>query len=86
MMEPDDREHRELSGNLRDLKDTAPIGRISTFHHLFGIHYARELRDMKVYDLEYIARLAGSKGSMGEEISKGRNLAPCVSVKPGYHQ
>ena len=44
----------------------------------------RELRDMKVYELDYIAGLAGSKHSMGTEISKGRNLAQFVEVKPEY--
>ena len=70
-MERDDREHREPSGKLR---------------RLFGILSARELRDLKVYDRECIACLAGGQGNMGKEISKGRNLAPYVSVKPGYRQ
>lgn len=40
---------------------------------------------MKVYELNYIAHLAGCNASMGAEISKGRNLALYVNPKPFVH-
>ena len=83
-MRQHDAQHQKMAESLRSMLAQAPVGRTSTIHHLFGILYARELRDMKVYELDYIAGLAGSKHSMGTEISKGRNLAQFVEVKPEY--
>ena len=81
MPESSDAEHRRLAQKLRIMLEHAPAGRMSTIHHLFGIRFARELRGMKIYELDYIADMAGSSPSMGVEISKGRNLAPFVEIK-----
>lgn len=78
-----DAQHRRLAQKLRNMLEHAPVGRSSTIHHLFGIRFARELSGMKIYELDYIADMAGSGPGMGVEISKGRNLAPFVEVKAG---
>lgn len=79
-----DARHQKMAASLRSMLAQAPIGATSAIHHLFGILYARELRDVKGYELDYIAGLAGSEHSMGREIGKGRNLARFVEVKPEY--
>ena len=76
-----DAERRRLAQKLRMMLERAPAGRMTTIHHLFGIRFARELSGMKIYELDYIADMAGSSPSMGVEISKGRNLAPFVDIK-----
>lgn len=84
MTEGSDARDRDLSAKLRAMLELAAVGRSSTIHHLFGILYAGRLRGMKGYELEQIAASAGSRASMGREISKGRSLAKYVDVKPAY--
>ena len=86
MTEQDDTLHVKLAEKLRVMLDLVPVGQRSAIHHLFGILYADEIRGMKIYELEYIAVLGGSTARMAKEISKGRNLAPCVQVKPAFRQ
>ncbi|MDE0141218.1 MAG: hypothetical protein F4047_04080 [Caldilineaceae bacterium SB0670_bin_27] len=86
MTERTDALHIELAGKLRVMLDLTPARPMSAIHHLFGILYAGEIRDMKTYELEYIAELAGQTASMGKEIGKGRNLAAYVEVKPAFRQ
>ena len=77
-----DAQHRRLASKLRTMLNKAPIGRMSTIHHLFGILYASEMSNMAAYELDYVVSLAGSKDSMGREINRGRNLASYIDVKP----
>ena len=84
MTELNDARHRKMADKLHSMLAQAPVGEPSAIHHLFGILYARELHNMKTYELDYIAGLAGSKHKMGAEISRGRNLARFVEVKPEY--
>lgn len=86
MTEQDDTLHVKLAEKLRVMLDLVPVGQRSTIHHLFGILYADEIRGMKIYELEYIAVLGGSTARMAKEISRGRNLAPYVQVKPAFRQ
>ena len=86
MTEQDDTLHVKLAEKLRVMLDLVPVGQKSAIHHLFGILYADEIRGMKIYELEYIAVLGGSTASMAKEISKGRNLAPYVQVRPAFRQ
>lgn len=39
--------HVDLAGKLRVMLDLLPVERESTIHHLFGIRYAAELRDIR---------------------------------------
>lgn len=84
MTEGSDARHLALATKLRTMLDLAPVGSTSAIHHLFGILYAGQLRGMKIYELERIAASAGSRASMGREISKGRRLAQYVDVKAEY--
>lgn len=86
MTERADALHVKLAEKLRIMLDLAPVGRKSTIHHLFGILYADELGGLKFHELKYIAVLGGSAASMAVEISKGRNLAAYVKVKPDLRQ
>ena len=84
MTERADALHLKLAERLRVMLDLSPVGKNSTIHHLFGILYVDEIRGLKLYELEYIAVHGGSTASMAKEISKGRNLAAYVEVKPAF--
>ena len=86
MTERADALHLKLAERLRVMLDLAPVGQESAIHHLFGILYAGEMRGLKIYELEYIAVHGGSAASRAKEISKGRDLAAYVEVKPAFRQ
>ena len=79
-----DARHLDLATKLRTMLELAPVGSTSTIHHLFGIVCASQLRGMKLYELERIAASAGSRASMGREISKRCSLSRFVDVKSEY--
>ena len=70
----------ELAKRLAHMYDNAREGETATMVHLFGIHYADELRRCRERP-SAIAKRAGLGESYGTEINKGMNLARYVTEK-----
>ena len=69
----------ELGVALANMYNNAPNGESVAMIHLFGIKFAKELRQSK-FNKKEIARAANIPESYGTEISKGMKLAKYVTV------
>lgn len=70
----------ELAAILKEMYHGANDGEMTTMIHLFGVKYAKQLRDL---DNSYndVAVAAGIQKDYGAEIGKGVRLARYVEVK-----
>ncbi|MCB0536026.1 MAG: hypothetical protein KDE33_00720 [Bacteroidetes bacterium] len=71
----------DLGKALSDLYHNAPKGEAVAMIHLFGIKYAKELKENR-FNKKEIARAADIPESFGTEISKGIKLSKYVILKP----
>ncbi|TWT44838.1 hypothetical protein RAS1_12560 [Phycisphaerae bacterium RAS1] len=71
----------ELASKLRTMYGDALHGEKKTMIHLFGIKYARQIRDSDL-SCRDIAVAAGICESYVTEINNGVNLAKYVEIKP----
>ena len=70
-----------LTTILNDMYFNAPDGETAAMVHLFGIKYAKEIRQCEE-SFKQFAISAGLNESYGTEISKGVKLAQYVWPKP----
>ncbi|RCW91309.1 HTH-like domain-containing protein [Winogradskyella arenosi] len=70
----------ELGTALGNLYHNAQEGEAVAMIHLFGIKYAKEIKEGR-YNKKEIAKAAKMPESYGTEISKGVKLAQYVTVK-----
>ena len=73
-------EPEELASKLKELYDNAADGEVVVSVHLFGIKYAKFIKDGNASAVE-IAKLAGISEKYGTEINKGCRLAKYVVLK-----
>lgn len=69
----------ELGNALSNMYHNAPKGEAVAMIHLFGIKYAKELKQSR-FSKKEIARAANIRESYGTEISKGMKLASYVTI------
>lgn len=72
---------QKLANILREMYDGAPSGDAVVMIHLFGIKYAKEIRESRASARD-IVRAAEMSESYATEIQKGVRLAEYVDVKP----
>lgn len=70
----------ELSSTLKDMYENAPKGDSTTMIHLFGIKYAKEIKDAD-FSVKDILSSAKMPLSYQTEVSKGVRLAKYVILK-----
>ena len=70
---------QQLADELRQMYGNAPEGEKVAMIHLFGIKYATELNRLP---LKAVVDGAGVSEKYVTEVSKGRNLAKYVDLKP----
>ena len=74
-------EFNTLKVILADMYNNAPEGEAVAMIHLFGIRYAREIRECNE-SAKQLAIAAGIGESYGTEISKGVKLSQYVWTRP----
>lgn len=70
----------KLGNILKEMYDNAPRGKQVTTVHLFGIKYAKDIRNNNITPKEILTS-ACMQSSYQVEINKGINLAKYVSLK-----
>lgn len=71
---------QELGSTLKYMYENAPNGESTTMIHLFGIKYAKKIKDAD-FSPKDILKVAGMPASYNTEISKGIRLSKDVVVR-----
>ena len=75
----------DLAMMLAKVHKDAPMGETVTALHVFGLHYAEEIRRCGLGATGRIAKTSKTGDSYGVELDKMLNLAPHVTLNDSSH-